>query len=129
MKKPENVKEFYEFLIQSGISPDKAKVIASVAAHETANFSSELYRKHNNCFGFRIPKTWSGRCAYDTKSNYSGYINFVDSINDYIDWCNSFVGGINESPTIHVENMKRKGYFEDSYSNYLRGVMYFYRKL
>ena len=57
-------------------------------------------------------------------NGYAIYSKPEDSIEDYILWWNYHTGrGVTEqTPEAIVSFMKQKGYFEDSYENYLNGV-------
>ena len=128
-KKPSNYVEFYEALVQKGFSSDIAKVITSVAAWETGNFKSTLYVTSNNCFGMHKPKTWKSRCVATTDSGYCVYNNFIDSVYDYVDWCNRYILGVHKDPNSQVEAMKQNGYFTAPLQEYKKGVLFYYNKL
>jgi len=128
-QKPSNYVEFYKTLVQKGFSSDIAKVITSVAAWETANFKSTLYVTSNNCFGMHKPKTWKSRCVATTDSGYCVYNNFIDSVYDYVDWCNRYILGIHKDPVLQVEAMKQNGYFTAPLQDYKKGVLFYYNKL
>lgn len=58
--------------------PKVAKVISKL---ETANYKSNLYRNHNNLFGFKVNsrKLYIGK----TKQGYAIYKSKLDSVKDY----------------------------------------------
>ena len=57
-------------------------------------------------------------------NNYAIYDSPNDSIEDYILWWDYHTrnGVTKETPEDIIYFMKQKGYFEDSYENYLNGV-------
>lgn len=128
-RKPNNISEFYEFVKDAGYDEYTAKVIAAVAAHETGNFKSVLYVKISNCFGFKLPKTWTSKAIGVSNEGYAAYSDISDSVFDFVAWCNRYIGGVNKDYSKQVVKMKEKGYFEDTLSNYLKGVGYWYNQI
>jgi len=127
--KPTNYVEFYKALVQKGYSDDIAKVITSVAAWETGNFKSRLYNEANNCFGMHRPKTWVSTSVDVTSNGYAVYNNFLDSVTDFVRWCDRFILGVHKDPAAQVEAMKQNGYFTAPLQDYKKGVLFYYNKL
>jgi len=128
-QKPSNYVEFYKTLVQKGFSSDIAKVITSVAAWETGNFKSRLYNEANNCFGMHRPKTWASTSVDVTSNGYAVYDNFLDSVTDFVRWCDRFILGVHQDPIRQVEAMKQNGYFTAPLMDYKKGVLFYYNKL
>lgn len=110
-------------LIDSGFSPRMALFVAAVSRHETGNYSSNVFKTLNNMFGMRFPHVRETTALYESDSKYSVYASQADSVRDMVLYLrarqyNSDYGAVYDL----VAEMKRKGYFEDSLENYLRGV-------
>lgn len=106
---------------------DYRKWIEAIAKHETANYTSRLYKEANNLFGMGMP---SIRPTLATPSGIqiegqemARYPSKQDSIKDFLLWLNyqncpdTFTG-----PDQLIQFMKDRSYFTESYENYLKGV-------
>jgi len=96
------------------------------AKHETGNFTSNVFKQANNLFGMRIPQTRpslrSGYFIARDGSKYSKYKTVLDSAKDmrlYLENQNFPVPG---DLFQYVAGLKNRGYFGDSFINYLKGV-------
>jgi uncharacterized FlgJ-related protein len=58
------------------------RMLVAQARHETGNFTSDLYIKHNNAFGMMFPKIRNTTAQSETESGYSHYETVADSILD-----------------------------------------------
>jgi hypothetical protein len=123
----------FDLLIQkiirgNGYSAHMARMIAAVARHESANFTSPLFTAHKNFFGMRPATQRRHAQDYQTphedpKKRYAGFDNHAHSVVDmalYLDARNYPYN----FPSVRalVEMMKAKGYFEDNVENYIKGV-------
>lgn len=117
-----------QYLIDVGFREDTARLIVAQAAHETGGFTSSVFRIYNNPFGMKHPsirKTTSLKAV--TALKYASYSDLQSAAQDFRYWWlarnmpERFV-----SIPEYVTTLKNKGYFEDSYDNYLRGVTSFY---
>ena len=61
------------------------KVILIQAKIESNNYKSNLYQKNNNMFGMKI-STERVTTAGDGRAGYKSYINWKESVTDYILW-------------------------------------------
>lgn len=112
-----------KILIDSGYSPNMARMIAAVSRHETGNYSSHVFKTLNNMFGMRFPTIRKTTAISESDSKYSVYHSPADSVRDmvlYLD-ARQYPTNFNSVADL-VSTMKAKGYFEDSESNYLHGV-------
>jgi hypothetical protein len=117
---------------RKGISLDW-RIIYSISAHETGNFTSSLYKRTNNCFGMRVPKMrpWFG---IGSDNNYSVYSSVWMSVKDYFAWVDYVGITLPESDLFlsvlenWVYQMKTKNYFEASLNGYVSGVKSAYSK-
>lgn len=101
--------------------------ILAMAKHETANFTSNVYKTNNNAFGMNVP---SKRPFIGTKgtptpegANYAKYKTVADSFSDlllYFEYTN-FPDDVTTAEQF-VNALQRRKYFTDSQSNYLQGL-------
>lgn len=112
----------YMLLINAGFSEKFAMYITAQAAHETANFSSAIYKNNLNAFGM---KYIGQKEALMEKNGYAYYADYSQSVNDYKRLFKSY--GIVSLVTIEsfVSFLKTKRYFEATIAEYLAGVKHF----
>lgn len=133
------IDDYVNYLRNNLYSDEQIKVIISIAAHETAGFTSKLCKQYNNCFGFGVPHSWTSRRNGSINMGayqYSTYSSYIDSLKDYLFWCNRYVGatkggyiGVNPDLYEQVKLMKRKHYYEDSLENYYKGCLFWCKKI
>jgi hypothetical protein len=113
----------FDLLVKNGFNSIDASFIMSQAAHETGNFTSNIFKSNNNLFGMKYVST---RFAEGEKNGYAYYKDLEQSVLDYKrlfllrGWGNFL------SIDNFVSALKRGNYFEDTKSNYQAGVQYFY---
>ena len=101
--------------------------ITAIAQFETANFSSRIFNENRNAFGMTVPRI---RPFLGTSSNIyheglpmAKYSSTYRSAQDFVEYLKYFNYPTNiKSIDSFVKMMKDKGYFSDSYTNYLKGV-------
>ena len=57
-------------------------------------------------------------------NNFATFETIEDSVEDFLLWWKQYSLQFTQSPEDMVYYMKQKGYFEDTYENYLNGVKY-----
>ena len=117
-------KDVYLRLIEAGFTPITAQYITAQAAHETANFTSQVFRENNNIFGYKYVGQWR---AKGEKNGHADYKSIEESIQDYSYYYR--MAGYPKvffSLTDFVTSLKRNKYFEASLTEYLNGVKHFY---
>lgn len=104
--------------------------IIAQAKHETANFTSNVYRVDNNMFGMKLalrrPQNAKKGLASPEPEPYKYYARFEsdsESMKDFIEWLrfNRFptnVANVDE----YAQKMKDKGFYGDSVENYSRAL-------
>jgi hypothetical protein len=109
--------------------PNLRHYIAAQTFHETGGYTSRLALQQKNITGMKIPSRRPFVGFKDTKP-YMRYTSFFQSIQDLLLWMafTKFPLSVPDSKSFVAELKKRK-YFEDSESNYLRGVNSALRKL
>jgi hypothetical protein len=118
--------DIHEFLMLFG-QPNEflsVRMVTAIAMHESAVFTSNIYKSNNNAFGMKFPvrrETTSLR----SENGYAYYESVEDSINDFYMWLGWHNKGIADFPNLFelVAFMKEKGYFEDSFENYYNGCL------
>jgi hypothetical protein len=114
-------------LCNVGFLPDTAQFITAQAAHESNNFTSEVFLKNNNPFGMRVPEVRI-TTAKTENLGYAVYDNLQDAAKDY--WYyylyNKFPFVWNDVTTF-VEALKAHSYFEGPLNQYIIGVKHFYK--
>ncbi|HEX4209509.1 MAG TPA: glucosaminidase domain-containing protein [Candidatus Binataceae bacterium] len=102
---------------QTGIDP---RLIFEQWAHETGNFTNRGARDLNNLGGVRIPGTTTYQ-KFASLDEYEKY--FVGLLQSRRYSSQNIQGAKNEEE--YAGALKRGGYYEDAYSNYVRGMKNF----
>lgn len=116
-----------EFL-DRGYPLETAKYVVAVSAFETANWTSDIYKKNHNLFGMKLPKIRK-TTATGENLGHATYTNNAQSIIDMVfymramDYPRSFLDLYHFVWTMH-----QKGYFEADFNQYYAGVQSRYRK-
>lgn len=109
-----------------------AHIFWAQAAHETGNFTSNIYKEANNLFGMKVPAVRpSARSGIlPTKTgNYSKYKDLSDSVADMVLYLDYVRFPVTTNTITFVQELKKRNYFEDTVSNYLNGVSNFLTKV
>lgn len=116
--------DLYQSLIVNGFNYLTAQYITAQSAHETGNFTSQIFRQNNNLFGMK----YAGQSlALGTKSGHAYYANIENSIRDYQTYyrLNNYLK-VYPSLAWFVKTLKQKGYFTADEGAYLKGVTHFF---
>lgn len=97
--------------------------IHAQAVHETGNFQSQLARFKNNLFGMKKPSQRAFLGIKDPDSPYMSYSSWNESVRDLLLWMEAvnFPSQVSGSAQ-YVQELKRRNYFEDNITTYLKGV-------
>ena len=112
----------YRLLLGAGFNETFSQWITAQSAHETANFTSYIYRDNLNAFGM----TYQGQKeALGEKNGYAYYDNYPESVADYRRLFRSY--GFVSAGTVDsfVKLLKGRGYFTAPEKEYLAGVKFF----
>jgi hypothetical protein len=103
--------------------------ISAQADHETGGFTSRLALDQNNVTGMNIPKQ-RPFVGFKDSGPYMRYKDWNQSIEDLLLWMNytGFPVYVADSRQ-YVQELKKRGYFEDTEQNYIAGVNNALRKL
>lgn len=112
----------YNILLAIGFNPKIAKYITAQSAHETANFTSYIFKNNNNCFGMKYARQ---KLATE-KNGYANYKTIEDSVADYKKYYENRNFNTFYSVSTFVDSLKKVNYFEAPIPEYKAGVAYFY---
>lgn len=121
----------YLFLKKYGLSEELSKYATAQAAFETAGFTSRIFKENNNAFGMK----WAGQAIpIGEKNEYANYDSVEASCADFVSWWNKTRRNIfnltlyTGSLSYYVRYLKINNYFTAPESNYLAGVISWYKK-
>lgn len=112
----------YEQIVKMGIKyPD---VVFAQAVLESGNFTSNLFKNHNNLFGMKLPKIRETVAVGKVKNGYAKYNSWNESIYDYFLWQNFMLSKKNISNKNEYLSFIDKVYAEQkTYVKNLRRIM------
>lgn len=110
-----------------------AELIVSQARHETANFTSNVFRNDNNAFGYKYVPGAKYQVSKGTPIGdwyYARYANVVDSTHELTAWIKRrqaediFPSDLRLIKTAdqYAALLKQANYYQDSVSNYVQGL-------
>lgn len=102
-----------------------ARLMVAQAAHETGNFTSNVFRNNLNAYGYKR----FTRSPYQKKvdgfkspegNNYAAYNDVADSAREVADWLGRRKADFNKvtNGTQYAEALKKNGFFTDGLGNY-----------
>lgn len=99
------------------------EVVLSQMIHETAMFSSAIYKENHNCVGMK----WNKRgYAKGVNRGHAAYYNVWDCLHDYADWQAKYCPARIETNEQYIEWLVDFGYAEDkNYAKHLRRTLQF----
>ena len=106
----------YSFLRSNYGLPDAiSKIITAQSGHETAGWTSNVYKTLNNCFGY----------GYTGGGNYYGYNDIEGSVQDVVAWLTEHIPDFQDitDPTAYAQALSAAGYYTDTVSNYANGII------
>ena len=119
--------DLYLLLVAQGFLPETAKMITAQAAHESGNFTSDIFRFNNNPFGMKLAKE-RFTSAIGERKGHALYASIEEAVKDY--WyyyqAKNYPMFWKDIDTF-IETLKMKGYFEAPLSVYMKAVKYFYK--
>lgn len=106
---------------KAGMSEKLIRWWTAIAKHETAGFTSRVYREGNNLFGMKLPRgttTAVGELPYGERQAI--FRNITDSAKDQLLYMTKRFNYPADFASFLdlVTYMKQRGYFEDSLENY-----------
>jgi len=119
----------------AGLNDVQAKIITAQATHESGNFKSNVFLTDNNLFGMKMPNKRSKQfieraskiiMRSEGTAPYAHYSSIQNSVKDLIlGWhlYNKTNWDKIKSPADYATYLKSKGYYGDTYSNYLTALV------
>lgn len=113
----------------TGLPVDLANLVVAQARHETGNFTSNAFVRHNNAFGYSyVPgaryQTGPGLIA-DNGQPVASYATVQDSVKEIVDWIyrrlkeGKFPAlSTIRTPEQYARLLKDAGYYGDTFANY-----------
>ena len=108
-------------------------LIAAQAAHETGNFTSNVFLQNNNAFGYKRYagakyQIGAGRISPEG-NNYAQYANIDNSVHEITGWIKRRLSEGKfpllqsiKTPLQYAMALKSCGYYGDSVDNYTKGL-------
>lgn len=128
--------EIYNVAKQSGLSDTLARLITAQARLETADYTSNVFKRSNNAFGMKyVPtKYQSGSCGISSefgvdRSTYGCYSSIENSARDLVAWLmrRQSDGRINVNSISTADQyaaaLKSNGYYGSSTASYASGLL------
>lgn len=136
----DNAAAVMQAAIDKGNTVTFAKLLAAQAIHESANFTSNVFKKNNNAFGMKTPRVrkspyilgaGSAAPASEGPTPYAKYASVSDSAKDVLHWLayNKVNTGLYTTPDAYAAVLKSKGYYGDTVANYTRALKAALKKL
>jgi uncharacterized FlgJ-related protein len=132
----DNTTLIYSTAIADGMPDLLAQLIAAQAAHETGNFTSNVFKSCNNAFGYKyVGQSIASPCTKSPELNsYAGYASVEDSVHEITGWikrrqkAGTFPSDLEtiKDPDQYAQLLKDTGYYGDTESNYANGVSYYF---
>lgn len=122
-----------------GLPPVLAGLLLAQAKHESGNFSSNLFRKYNNAFGYNYVSGARWQTGAGTKADngmpIAVYASVGDSAREIVDWIyrrvkeGKFPANLDliRTPDEYAHLLKNAGYYQDNISNYTEGLKNFFQ--
>jgi len=141
MTTKEYQKIVFDAAINTGLNETQAKLITAQATHETGNFKSNVFKTDNNLFGMKMPsrrnKQYIERPSTiimrsEGATPYAHYSSIENSVNDLVLGWHKY-NGTNwskiKTPADYATYLKSKGYYGDTFSNYLSALVRYFNSL
>ena len=110
--------EVYSYILQLNIEhPD---IVMAQCILESGNFTSDIYKKANNCLGMKVPKSRPTVCI-GMYSSHARYKSWQECIIDYALWQSSYARGLTENEYFHY--LDRVYSKTNEYSKLLKRIM------
>lgn len=119
-----------------GMPANIRTLLVAQAKHETANFTSNAFKKNNNLYGYKRYKGSKYQIGNGITSSegdaYASYASIEDSVKEVCDWIlrRQKEGKFPEDLRFvdadqYAGYLKDAGYYGDSVANYTRGLKHY----
>ncbi len=125
-QKPEH-KIVFDTAIAAGINPDTAKLLLAQMMHESANFTSNVYKANLNPMGMKLPSIRKDPYiagpgtqppGNEGKTPYARYTSLPNAVRSLLNWLSynkidpNKISGIND----YAEKLRQRSYFGNTQS-------------
>jgi len=111
-------------LRKQGLDLPMIKLLQAQAIHETANFTSRLFKENNNVFGMKIPQVRQTLNVAPDNQQFSQFVSIGDSIKDMLLYLKHFRIPLNQNDAfMYAQILKDKNYYEDPVEIYFKGLV------
>lgn len=112
-------------------------LIVAQSKHETGNYTSNAFKKNNNCFGYKYVKGAKFQIAPGITSSegnpYAKYATIENSVHELCAWIGrrqkekKFPKDLTEinTPELYAGILKACGYYGDPLKNYISGLTHY----
>lgn len=123
--------EVFNAGIAGGMPNTVASLLVAQAKHESANFTSSVYRNNNNAFGYKyVGQSGAMKGTVSPEGDYyARYVSLYSSATEVVNWWKRRIkeGKVKSwqdisTPESYSLALKTCGYYGDSVSNYLAGL-------
>jgi len=122
-----NLKSANKAIVLNSEFANYADFVVAQAKHESANFTSNVYKANNNPFGMKVPSQRKFLGTRGTPANDGGYYARYESdsvaFEDLLLWMRARKFPTNlETVEDYAEALKARGYFGDTLYNYTNAL-------
>jgi len=123
-RKEKPLKAISRVLKKQGLDLPMIKLLQAQAIHETANFTSRLFKENNNVFGMKIPQQRQTLNVAPGNQQFSQFVSVDDSIRDMLLYLDHFRIPLNQNDAfMYAQILKDKNYYEDPVEIYFKGLV------
>jgi hypothetical protein len=127
----------YATAFGDGMPDNMCGLIEAQSKHETDEYTSNAFRKNNNCFGYKTVKGGKWQAGAGIKSSegdpYASYTSIENSVHELTDWIKRrmhegrFPADLKtiKTPQEYALLLKQCGYFGDTVGHYVSGLQHF----
>lgn len=130
----------YNTLRQADVPDVNARIIIGQARHETASFSSNVFKKNNNAFGMKMPSvrkspyilsSGTSAPANEGSTPYARYASVEDSAKDLLHWLryNKVDWAAVNTPEKYASFLKSKSYYGPTAEFYANQITVFFNQM
>jgi hypothetical protein len=119
-------------VIDSGIPVNLTPFLIAQSKHETANYTSNVFKSNKNLFGYKYygGSSWQiGKNIISPEGNqYANYDTYYNSARELTSWIKRRIDDFKNVKTIeeYVNALHKNSFFTDNVSTYLNGMKHFY---
>jgi uncharacterized FlgJ-related protein len=131
--------KIYNIAIANGIPDTLAQLIVAQAKHETANYTSNVFKSCNNLFGYKyVGQSLATQCNLSPELDYyARYATIDDSVLEIVKWIKRRVADgkfPSDLATIQTADqyatlLKNAGYYTGTLAAYKNGLSFFLASL